>query len=116
MSRMDQINEMLRAELAELMSRESPIPNGLITITHVKCSPDLKNATILISVLPENVSGTALKKLRAQNSYYASNLRKKTKIKFIPKFRWKIDSQERYAASIDRVLDEIHLEPNISND
>jgi ribosome-binding factor A len=113
---MDQINEMLRAELSLLMSRESPIPNGLITITRVKCSPDLKNATILISVLPENVSGTALSKVRAQNSYYNNNLRKKLSIKFIPKLTWKIDSQERYAASIDRVLDEIHLEPKIDND
>lgn len=113
---MDQINELLREELSMLMSRETPIPNGLITITRVKCSPDLKNATILISVLPENVSGSALRKLRSQNSYYASNLRKKIKIKFIPKFRWKIDSQERYAASIDRVLDEIYLEPKFDND
>lgn len=113
---MDQINELLREELSILMSRETPIPNGLITITRVKCSPDLKNATILISVLPENVSGSALRKVRAQNSYYASNLRKKIKIKFIPKFRWKIDSQERYAASIDRVLDEIYLEPKFDND
>lgn len=113
---MEQINELLRAELAELMSRESPMDNALITITRVKCSPDLKNATILISVLPENVSGTALKKLKAQNSYFNNNLKKTVKIKFIPKLRWKIDSQERYAASIDRVLDEIHLEPKISND
>ncbi|MDO8261450.1 MAG: ribosome-binding factor A, partial [Candidatus Magasanikbacteria bacterium] len=66
MSRMDQINELLREELSILMSRETPIPNGLITITRVKCSPDLKNATILISVLPENVSGSALRKVRAQ--------------------------------------------------
>jgi len=113
---MDQINELLREELSLLMSRETPIPNGLITITRVKCSPDLKNATILISVLPENVSGSALRKVRQQNSYYAANLRKKIKIKFIPKFRWKIDSQERYAASIDRVLDEIYLEPKFDND
>jgi ribosome-binding factor A len=113
---MEQVNELLRAELANLLSRESPLDDALITITRVKCSPDLKNATVLISVLPENLSGTALKKLRAQNSYFNANLKKNIKIKFIPKLRWKIDSQERYAASIDQVLDEIHLEPNISNE
>jgi len=113
---MDQINELLREELSLLMSRENPIPNGLVTITQVKCSPDLKNAAVLISVLPENVSGSALRKLRNMNSYFGANLKKKVRIKFIPKFHWKIDSQERYAASIDRVLDEIHLEPKFDHE
>lgn len=110
MSRIDQINEVLRAELATLISRESPVMGGLITILRVKCSPDLRYAKIFISVLPEGMSGSALEGLRRNNSSYSGVLKKKLNLKFIPKFNWVIDQQERYAISIDKALGEIYQE------
>lgn len=107
---MEQVNQLLRSELANLVSKEVYLQDGLITITHVKCSPDLKNASILISVLPENLSGTALKTLNKFNSLFSNELRKKLNLKFIPKFTWKIDSQERYAAEIDKAFAELKNE------
>ena len=54
--RMKQVNELLKSELAILISRNVLIENSLTTITYVKCSPNLLEATIGISVLPENMS------------------------------------------------------------
>lgn len=107
MSRVDKINELLRWELANLITKEIPMTNGLITITHVDCSPDLKNAKISISVLPEKFTGTALKKLRQTNSLFSKELKNKLKMKFIPKFNWIVDPQERYAIEIEKSLKEI---------
>ena len=105
--RMLQINELLRQELAILVSKEIYLRDGLITITKVKCSPDLKNALTQISVLPENLSGSALRLLKNHNSFFAKELRKKINLKKIPRFQWEIDQQERYALEIDKVFDEI---------
>lgn len=108
MSRMEQVNELLRSELANLLSREIAIDNGLITILYVKCSPNLRQATVGISVLPENMSGSALQILRKHSSGFSGALKNKLKLKFIPKFRWIIDSQERYAVEIDKAINNLH--------
>ena len=106
-NRILQINELLRQELAALVSKEIYLRGGLITITKVKCSPDLKNAFARISVLPENLSGSALRELKKHNVFFAKELKKKLNLKKIPRFKWEIDSQERYAMEIDKVFAEI---------
>lgn len=102
--RIEQINELLRAELSYLIARESPLENGLITITYVRTGADLKNATIGISVLPENLSGTALRQLKRISGQLARELNKKLKIQFIPKFRWEIDTLERNAFELEDAI------------
>lgn len=103
-----QINELLKSEIANLVSRDIFLENGLITITYVDCSPDLKNAKIGISVLPEHLSGSALRLLRSHSKRFSQNLKKRINLKFIPKFTWEIDKQQRYANEIDRVIMDIN--------
>jgi ribosome-binding factor A len=107
MSRIDKINELLRSELANLINQEININNGLITVTFVDCSKDLKHAKIGISVLPENLSGTALEKLRKESSHFCKILVKKLNIKNIPRFNWIIDDTEKNAAKIENILNQI---------
>ena len=112
MKRMERINEQLRSELSNLIEQKLDWDKGLITIVRVKCSPDLSQATINISVLPENVSGTALRKLRSQNQEFAQILGKKLNLKRIPRFHWKIDWTERRAAEINKILEQIRNDKN----
>jgi len=105
--RMLQVNELLKRELALLVQEEIPLENGLITISNVNCSADLKNAVILISVIPENQSGTSLKNLRKNSKHFTSTLRKKLNLKFVPNLRWKIDSQIRYANELNEMISKI---------
>ena len=106
-NRILQINELLREELAILVSREIYLPDGLITVTKVKCSPDLKNAFARISVLPENFSGSALRELKSHNTFFTKELRKKLNLRKIPHLKWEIDSQERHAFEIDKTFAKI---------
>jgi ribosome-binding factor A len=108
--RLEQVNEQLRKELAILIAREIPLEAGMITVIFVKCSPDFRYAKIGISVLPEHLTGTALRNLKSNSSRFSHNLKKRLDFKFIPKFNWVIDSQERYAAEMDKVFQELEKE------
>lgn len=110
---MEQVNELLRAELSNLIARENPLENGLITITYVRTGADLKKATIGISVLPENLSGTALRQLKRVSGHLAKELNKKLRIQFIPKFNWEIDSQERYAFELEEAISQIEKDDTV---
>ena len=50
--RTEQVNELLREELSELIGRElhDPRLGGIITVTHVDVSPDLRRANAYVSV------------------------------------------------------------------
>ena len=104
MSKLEQINETLLHALAEIINREIEIPNVFITATFVKCSADLNNATVGISVLPDHLTGTALEKLRRTSGTIAQNLRKKVKIRRVPKLRFVFDSTERKAAIVEKEI------------
>ncbi|MFH1583284.1 MAG: ribosome-binding factor A, partial [Candidatus Falkowbacteria bacterium] len=72
--RIEQLNEQLKEELANLIVKEVPLKNGLITVSYVNCSPDLKYAKIAVSVLPDKFAGTALAGLRKHSSSFSQSL------------------------------------------
>lgn len=108
MSRIDQLNSVFIKELAELVSKNVYLEGGLITISYVEISPDLRYASVGVSVLPDNLSAIAIKKLNHQNWNFSNILKKKLKLKFIPKFNWKIDNREKYAAEIEEAIKNIN--------
>ncbi len=110
MSRTDKINEQLRGELANLISRNFYIEGALATVTYVKCSPNLNQATVGISVLPDNLTGSTMTQLRKQSSEFSGILRKKLNLKSIPRFNWVVDDRERHAADLEKFINDIKQE------
>ncbi len=104
MSKKEKINNLLQKEIANIVSKEIDLENYLITIVGVDSSPELTNAKIRISVIPENMSGTALRKLRKNTSLIAKELSQKTNLRKIPKLNWQIDSTERKFAELDKII------------
>ncbi|PLX20296.1 30S ribosome-binding factor RbfA [Candidatus Parcubacteria bacterium] len=110
MSRIEQINENLQKEIAKFISNNIKVEGGLITVVEVDCSPELRNAKVYVSVLPDNKYGSTLKLLKKNTSMLNSHLKKSVKIRKIPKIHWEIDSTEREASVIERLLNEIENE------
>ncbi len=107
---------MLREELAAVINREVGLPNALITVTYVECSEDLKQARIGVSVLPDNLAGTALRKLRAESGQIVGLLRQRVKLRRLPKFIWEFDATEREAMKIERLIAGLDGEGNEDHD
>jgi ribosome-binding factor A len=56
-SRIRRIDELIQRELSEHIRREIHITgSGMLTVSEVKTSPDIKNATIYISILGNKLS------------------------------------------------------------
>ena len=58
-NRKEKVAELIKEKVAEFLSRENN-RTSLITVTSANASPDLKKATVFITVLPENKEKTAL--------------------------------------------------------
>ncbi len=107
MSRIDQINSLLREEIALALNRHLEIDGCLVTITEVHCAPDLSEAKIYFSVLPEKFVGTVLKKLRHLSGQLAHDLRPRLKFHHLPTFHWLFDEREVKASELDEVFNHL---------
>jgi len=106
--RTEQINELIRQELSLIIAREIEFPENIfVTITRVKTAGDLKHARILITVLPENKTGTALEILKKNYPVIQQELNDKLVMKFVPKIEFLIDETEKQAQEIEKILDEL---------
>ncbi len=69
-NRMGRINEELQRELAALIPTvKDPRVTGMISVTRVDCTADLKQAKVYISVLDKSQSKEVLKGLRSAAGY-----------------------------------------------
>lgn len=106
MSSIDRTNELLQSELANALTEQAVLEDTLITITYVECSPDLKQAKIGVSVLPDRLAGTALRKLNSITHILVARIKNRVKLRRLPKFIWEFDATEREAGKIERLIEE----------
>lgn len=111
MAKIDRINDLILEELAIVVNREVFVEGALITITNVECSPDLKQAKVKFSVLPDNLAGTAIRKLTASTSLLVGLIKKRVKLRVMPHLIWEFDATEREAEKIERLIASIDEKP-----
>ena len=105
MASTERLNELLLEELAQAVNREVGVENALLTITYVECSPDLKQAKVGFSILPDKLAGTALRKLTGATSQIVGILKKRVKLRKIPHLIWEFDATEREAGQLEKLIE-----------
>ena len=104
---MESLNAVLTKELAEAVNREVGIPGALITVSFVECDPELKSAKVYFSILPDNMAGTASRKLNASSGQIASIIKKRVKLRKFPHLEWHFDATEREASDLEKLIDSL---------
>lgn len=100
-----QINELIRELLGTILLKEVEFKPGiLVTITKVNTTPDLRNARVHISVLPEHESGYALKTLLHERKKIQFVLHGKIHMKPMPKISFEYDPTESRADEVEKLL------------
>ena len=111
--RIDRIEEQVRIELSEIIEREIQDPRiGLVTITHVKVSPDLQHARIFVSVLGDaEQRKRTVQGLRSAASYARRSLSKRLHhLRRIPELIFEYDEGLEKGIRIDELLEQIKHE------
>jgi ribosome-binding factor A len=100
--RSKRVGDLLRKEIAEIIMRRVKDPRlGFITITSVDVSDDLRNATVYISVLEKDTTGTVLEALSSASGFIRSELVKRLRMKIIPRLVFVEDIAIEYGARIE---------------
>ena len=103
--RTDQVSQLLISEVNNIIVRDVELPrDSLVTLTRAEVAPDLKSATLFISVLPDTKQGSALAALQKTSGHIQHLLNRKLTMKFVPRISWEIDSGELKRRAVEDAL------------
>ena len=106
--RIEQVNEVLRSEIALIIEREIELPKVMVTVIKVDCARKLDSAKVWVSVLPDNQTGSALQALRRKQGFIRHLLAKRILFRLVPQLNFIFDDTEKNAAKIDSIFNEIN--------
>jgi len=104
-SRQNKTANLVKELAAEFLGRENN-RTALLTVTSANCSPDLKQATIFITVMPESKEKGVLDFAKRKRSELREFLKSKMRTKNIPFLDIEIDAGEKHRQKIDELLRE----------
>ena len=108
-NRMERVNEELKKEISSVIDLKLKNPNitGMISVTKVKTSPDLKFARVYISILNSKSKKNTLEGLKNASGFIRSEIARNVNLRYTPELVFEIDDTMEYGAKIENILSEI---------
>jgi ribosome-binding factor A len=104
--RLTQIGSVLREAIQEVIQRglNDPRIRGLVSITKVEVTPDLGEARVHVSVLPEQHARLTVEALGHAAGHIQSRIAPQLNIRRLPRLRFRVDESLKKQAGIDAAL------------
>ena len=120
-NRIGRINEEIQREMSSLIPtvKDPRVANaGMISVTAVETTPDLKYAKIFVSVLNKSASAQALKGLKSASGYLRRELGRSLNLRNTPELSFvRDDSIDKGAHILDLLRDpDVVKPPNPANE
>ena len=108
-SRLESINEQYKKELSQIINYELKNPNatGMISVTKVKVTNDLKFAKVDVSILNAKDTKQTLAALKKSAGFIRSELARRVNLRNTPEIIFELDDSMEYGERIDKILKEI---------
>jgi ribosome-binding factor A len=108
--RAERVSTLIRQEICELLLEHinDPRLNGLISVTEVSTSPDLKNARIYISVLGDDeTTKEAMKGFRSATGFFRKELSRRLQLRYVPELNFELDKSIERGARILNIINKV---------
>jgi len=111
--RVDRVSGLLRKEIAEVLAKEVKDPRvGMVTVTGVDVSPDLRSARVYFSVMgSEKEIRDSTIGLERATKFIQRRLGKRIRLRYTPIIDFRFDKSLEYGSHIDSILQEISPSP-----
>ncbi len=107
--RIERVNVLLQREISDLLRREvnDPRVSGVVSITEVDVSPDLRNAKVYVSVLgSDEEKASTFEGLKAASHFLHRELRGRVTMRRIPQLTFIQDRSMESGARMLSILEE----------
>ena len=111
--RPDRVAEAIREEVATFLAEgvKDPRVVGLVTVTGVDVTRDLRHAKVYVSILgSESERSATLDGLASVASHLRSRIGRALRLRLAPEIAFKLDQSVAHAARIETLLAQLHEE------
>ena len=110
-NRIGRINEEIQREMADLLRtvKDPRLQGGLVTVTHVDTTSDLRYAKIYISTLDKESEKDVIKGLKSASGYLRRELGAALRLRYTPELQFIADDSIQQGAHILEML----RDPNV---
>jgi ribosome-binding factor A len=110
-NRVAQVQEVMKEELSKILFLEIEMPEGaIVTLTRVDASPNLQQAKVYISVMPDDKSKEVMGALQRNIYDIQQVLNERLIMRPVPKIKWVLETATAQAQRIEELLDKIKKE------
>lgn len=108
-NRMNKIDEEVKKEISNIINNDMKNQNitGLISVTKVKVTSDLKIARVYISIYNSKSTKNTLETLKKASGFIRSELAKRINLRYTPEIIFEIDDSIMYGDKIEKILKDI---------
>ena len=116
-NRMGRIDEEYRKELSQIIGFElkNSSITGMISVTKVKVTPDLKYAKVYVSVLNSKNLKQTIQGLKDSAGFIRSRVAATVNLRITPQLVFEYDDSIVYGEKIDAILNELKKERKSDN-
>ncbi|HEV2264179.1 MAG TPA: 30S ribosome-binding factor RbfA [Stellaceae bacterium] len=101
------VGEEMRHALARILERglhDPALAEVALTVTEVRVSPDLKNATAFVAPLGGSHAAEVMAGLKRAEGYLRRELARTVKLRYAPALHFALDTSFEHASHIDALL------------
>lgn len=107
--RIKQIEEIFQNEITGFLAQRLSEKLGLLTVSRVKVSGDLKTAKVWLRTYPEELAESTIRKeITPLLKDLIPHLQRKVKLKYMPKFSFIRDQDFQESLKVEKLIDEIN--------
>lgn len=108
-ARLGRVNEELMKAISHIITYElkNPDVTGMISVTRVKVTPDLKYAKVYVSLLNSKSIEKTMKGLKESAGFMRSQVAKTVNLRITPELVFEYDDSMEHGEKIDNLLEQI---------
>ena len=113
--RIGRVNGLLRQEISQLLSREIEDPRlrGVISVTRVQTSGDLRIARVFFSVMGDReAKRTALEGVQSAAAFLRRELGERLTLRYVPLLKFELDDSMEKGDQLLRVMNRLRSYPD----
>ena len=111
-NRLNRINEDIQRELSVLIPRvkDPRVQQGMVTVTAVETTPDLRYAKVYLSILGEVNEKELRRGLRSAGPWLRRELGGSLTLRYTPELIFERDRSIERGARLSKLMDELHTD------
>jgi ribosome-binding factor A len=106
--RLLRVGENVRHAISSILARgelmDPDVEGKPVTVSEVRVSPDLRNATVFVMPLGGDPNYTVTKALNRHSAFIRGEMSKVVHMKYMPRLKFKLDESFDEASHIDQLL------------